>query len=67
MNTRKHPIGGADSRPRIHIWPGPAGAHFAFGPTGVKQSRMSIGEAVEAALDQVEHRAAVIIFEGYVG
>lgn len=57
-------LGHCDSRPRIHVWPTPAGASFAFHPTGPRQSRMSIGEAVEAALDHVEHRAAVIIFEG---
>jgi hypothetical protein len=55
---------GSDARPRIHVWPTPAGASFAFHPTGPRQSRMSIGEAVEAALDTVDHKAAVIIFEG---
>lgn len=65
--TKHSPLGHCDNRPRIHVWPTPAGASFAFRPTGPKQSRMSIGEAVEAALDQVEHRAAVIIFEGYCG
>jgi hypothetical protein len=55
---------GADVRPRIHIWMTPQGASFAFHPTAPRQSRMSVTEAFDAALDQIGHRSAVIMFEG---
>lgn len=57
-------LGRADNRPRVHVWMVPAGAVWSQHTTGPRQSALSIGEAVEAALDTVEHRSAVIIFEG---
>ena len=54
----------ADARPRIYIWLSRGGAHWSLSPTGQRASSLSVGDAVEAALDQVDHRSAVIIFEG---
>lgn len=55
---------GSDRRPRIHLWPGAGGASFSFGPCGARVAARSVGEAVEMAVDAIERRAAVIIFEG---
>lgn len=56
-------MGGADARPRIFIWPTTVGAYWALSPAGPRRSMLSVGEAVEAALDAVDHRSAVIIYE----
>lgn len=64
MSRRPYDLPHADARPRIHIWMAPPGAHWARHPTGPRTSALSIGDALEAALDEVEHRSAVIIFEG---
>jgi hypothetical protein len=60
MSSKPGPMGGADRRPRIHLWPSRVGAAWAIGP---RSSSLSAGEALEAALDCIEHRAAVIIYE----
>lgn len=57
------PMGGADARPRIYLWPMRGGAYWALHPTGARHSKLSVGEALEAALDAVDHQSAVIIYE----
>jgi len=54
----------ADGRPRIHLWPFRGGTYWSIGPTGSKRSCLSAGDALEAALDHVDHKPAVIIYEG---
>lgn len=54
----------ADSRPRIYIAETPAGATYAFSPAGPRNVQLGVGYAVEAALDRIERKPAVIIFEG---
>lgn len=53
-----------DSRPRIYIAETPAGATYAFSPTGPRNVQLGVGHALEAALDRIERKSAVIIFEG---
>jgi hypothetical protein len=60
---RPGPMGSADARPRIHIWPTRVGAYWALSPNGHRTSELSAGEALEAALDAIDHRSAVIIYE----
>lgn len=61
---RPSPLGTADRRPRIHIWPRREGADFSFGPCGARSEFPTIGRAVEVALAAVNHAPSVIIFEG---
>jgi hypothetical protein len=63
MSSKPGPLGGAYRRPRIHLWPSRVGASWSIGPNGMRSSSLSAGEALEAALDCIEHRAAVIIYE----
>lgn len=54
----------ADARTRIHIER--AGSRFAwsFGPRGACFHTDTIGEAIEEALERIEHEPAVIIYGG---
>lgn len=67
MPSPLNQLGHCDRRPRIHIWPARDGASFSFGPTGRRISAASIEEAFGAAMHAVEHKPAVIIFEGAEG
>lgn len=56
----------ADDRPRVHIWPTPAGANYAFGPTGQRFVQLSVGNALESAIDRLGDAASggvVVIVE----
>lgn len=55
---------GADSRPRIHIQRDATGFTWSHGPVGARLPATSAGAAVDRALAAIEHRPAVIIFEG---
>lgn len=54
----------ADARPRIHIWPAGDRTAWSFGPTGARFHQPTTGEAIEEALDRIDRRPAVIIYEG---
>lgn len=57
-------LGYADARPRIHVWRDNSGFSWSHGPTGARLPALSAGAAVDRALEVIEHRPAVIIFEG---
>jgi hypothetical protein len=59
-----HPLGQADRRPRIHIWQAGDEVRWSFGPCGTRDKAASAGDAVDDALRSIQHRPAVIIFEG---
>lgn len=60
-------LGYADSRPRIHIWPGRdyRRPRYSIGPTGVhSQEYPSVGIAIDAALGRIGGvQQAVVIIE----
>lgn len=62
----KRLLGQADRRPRIHIWKHAANAtvSWSFGPCGRLAHAETPGAAVDAGLAAIEHKPAVIIFEG---
>ncbi|HEX7858046.1 MAG TPA: hypothetical protein VF503_30560 [Sphingobium sp.] len=55
-----------DGRPRIHLWPTREGAEWSIGPTGIRRACPTPGEALNAALEQIGHKPAVIIYEANV-
>lgn len=57
-------LGHADSRPRIHIQCDRDAFTWSHGPTGARLPAETAGAAVDRALAAIEHRPAVIIFEG---
>lgn len=52
-----------DGRPRVHLWPTSEGADWSIGPTGMRRTCATAGEALDAALAQIGHKPAVIIWE----
>lgn len=48
--NRPGPMGHADGRPRIHIWPHANGAAWSIGPTGIRIVQSSPGAALDAAI-----------------
>jgi len=54
-------LGRCDARPRLHFWPD---GSWSRGVSGLRNQAQSVGEAVEWALQEIEHQPAVMIFEG---
>lgn len=54
----------ADARPRIHVWPAADRTAWSFGPAGARFHQPTAAEAIEEALARVDHKPAVIIYEG---
>lgn len=51
MPAGRSPLGHADDRPRVHIWPGADGHRISFGPvaTRSRQAWPTPGAALDAA------------------
>lgn len=60
-----------DDRPRIHLWQHSLTGHvrWSLGPMTFRsrETFATAGGALDAALDHIGGRAAVIVFEGKIG
>lgn len=57
---------GADSRPRVHLWPSAGSWQWSFGPVAARNSAPDAGEALNhaiAALDGRSRKGVVVIVE----
>lgn len=55
------PLGRADDRPRIHIWPHPEGAAWSRGPNGHRSLGETPGDALDKALAALSRPGAYVV------
>lgn len=58
---KRSPLGGADDRPRIHLWPHADGVAWSHGPTGLRHARGDHGAALNSALAVTPARGGVVV------
>lgn len=57
----RNPLGQADSRPRIHIWPHLQGAAWSVGPTGLRTAHSDPGAALNSAIAETDVRRGYVV------
>jgi hypothetical protein len=59
------PLGRADVRPRIHLWPDSPGWRWSRGPVGARSRPFPTpGQALDGALDEIGQVETVAFTEG---